>query len=43
MRSSLRRGEKGKESSMAKGRKGWEEEDECGKVTAECGTPHYKA
>ena len=43
VRSSLCRGERGKESSKAKGRKGWKEEGECGKVTAECGSPHYKA
>ena len=43
MRSSLRRGEKDKESLKAKGRKGWKEEDECGKVTVKCGSPHYKA
>jgi len=33
----------GKESSKAKGRKGWKEEGESGKKTMECGSPQYKA
>ena len=43
VRSNLRGGTWGKESSKAKGRKGWKEEGECGKITAVRGSPHYKA
>ena len=37
------RGSKGRGSSKAKGRKGWKEEGECGKVTAVCGSSLYEA
>ena len=43
VRGSRRRGARGKESSKAKGRKGWKEEGESGKETMECGSPQYKA
>ena len=43
MKGGRREGTKGKGGSKARGRKGWKGKDECGKVTAECGTPHYKA
>src|SRR6185312_376716 len=43
VRSSLRGGARGKEGSKAKGRKGWKEEGECGKVTAVYGSLHYKS
>ena len=42
VRNNLRGGARGKESSKAKGRKGWKEEGEYGKVSAVCDSPHYK-
>ena len=43
VRNNLRGGARGKESSKAKGCKGWKEEGECGKVTEVYGSSHYKA